>query len=132
MSRHNNCIGTIRSSLSAWVVTMAVAVLSLIPTWASAHEPAKTESTAMPADYADHSKMDGMSMTGDTDYDFAANMRMHHKMALDMAQAEIKNGKNSQMIKRAKDIVATQTKEIAEFDRWMEIHKEPTTKLAPK
>jgi uncharacterized protein (DUF305 family) len=29
--------------------------------------------------------MEGMSMTGDADYDFAANMRKHHQMAVEMS-----------------------------------------------
>jgi uncharacterized protein (DUF305 family) len=78
----------------------------------------------------DHSKMgmkhmDGMSMTGDTDYDFAANMRMHHQMAVDMSEAELKNGENPEMLQMAKSIIAAQKKEIAELDRWLAAHKKP-------
>ena len=82
----------------------------------------------MSSDTMDHSKMKGMSMTGDTDYDFAANMRMHHQMAVDMSQAELKNGKNPQMLLMAKDIIAAQKKEIATFDKWMKAHKKPEMK----
>ncbi|PMV97108.1 DUF305 domain-containing protein [Pseudomonas sp. GW456-12-10-14-TSB6] len=83
----------------------------------------------------DHSKKDGMkdmggmkhmegiSMTGDVDYDFAANIRMHHQMAVHMSQAELKNGKDPQMLQVAKDIIAAQKKENAVFDRWMKAHK---------
>jgi len=77
----------------------------------------------------DHSKMKGMSMTGDTDYDFAANMRMHHQMAVDMSQAELKNGKNPQMLRMAKHIIAAQKKEIAVLDKWLIAHKKPEMKL---
>lgn len=63
-----------------------------------------------------------MKMTGDTDYDFAMMMRMHHEQGLKMAQNEIDNGKDATLRKLAKKIVATQQKEIAEFDRWMAKH----------
>ena len=69
--------------------------------------------------------MDGMSMTGDADYDFAANMRKHHQMAVDMSEAQLKKGKDADMLKMAKSIIAAQKKEIAELDRWLAAHKKP-------
>lgn len=69
--------------------------------------------------------MDGMSMTGDADYDFAANMRKHHQMAVDMSEAQLKKGKDADMLKMAKSIIAVQKKEIAELDRWLAAHKKP-------
>lgn len=70
-------------------------------------------------------QMGGMSMTGDVDYDFAANMRMHHQMAVEMSQAELKNGKNPEMLRMAKDIIAAQKKEIAVLDQWIKANKKP-------
>jgi len=70
--------------------------------------------------------MDGMqkmSMSGDTDMDFAMMMKMHHQQALDMAEIQLKNGKSPEMKAMAKRIIAAQKKEIAEFDRWMAKHK---------
>ncbi|EIT67763.1 MULTISPECIES: DUF305 domain-containing protein [Hydrocarboniphaga] len=69
--------------------------------------------------------MDGMSMTGDADYDFAANMRKHHQMAVDMSEAQLKKGKDADMLKMAKSIIVAQKKEIAELDRWLAAHKKP-------
>ena len=126
-----------RFTLSASAMAMAVAAMAITPMWAHAHEPAKNETKSMPSDQMDHSKIDGMksmggmkhmegmSMTGDTDYDFAANMRMHHQMAVDMSEAQLKNGKNPQMLHMAKDIIAAQKKEIAELDKWIAAHKKP-------
>ena len=67
----------------------------------------------------------GMSMsnTGNADHDFAANMRMHHQMAVDMSQAELKNGKDPKMLAMAGDIIAAQKKEIAQLDEWLVAHK---------
>jgi uncharacterized protein (DUF305 family) len=62
-------------------------------------------------------------MTGDADYDFAVNMRKHHQMAVTMAQAEMKNGKNAEMRDMASKIIVAQRKEIAELDRWTSAHE---------
>jgi uncharacterized protein (DUF305 family) len=66
--------------------------------------------------------MQGMTMTGDTDRDFATMMRMHHQGALDMAQAELDSGKDPQLKSMAKKIIASQQKEIKEFDQWLAKH----------
>ena len=131
MPQHANTFRFNRPAF-AFTAAIAVAIISAAPTGANAHDPAKAETSAMPADQMDHSKMDGMSMTGDVDYDFAANMRKHHQMALIMSEAELKTGKNPQMRQMAKDIIAAQKKEIAMFDKWIAAHGEPTTKAVPK
>lgn len=64
-------------------------------------------------------KMQSMSMTGDTDQDFAMMMKMHHQQGVQMAEMQIKNGKSAEMKNMAKHIVAAQNKEIAQFDKWM-------------
>ena len=68
-------------------------------------------------------EMDAMSMTGDTDRDFAAMMRIHHQGAVDMAEAELHHGKDATMRGMAKKIIDSQKKEIKEFDRWLAEHK---------
>lgn len=106
------------------VLAMAMALLAL-PAVSSAHEPPATTpqaSSSMPMDHADKRDMKahgGMSMTGNVDYDFAVNMRKHHQMALVMAQAQMKNGKDSVMRAMANKIIVAQKKEIAELDRWI-------------
>lgn len=64
-------------------------------------------------------KMSSMKMTGNTDVDFAMMMRIHHVGAIDMAQAELRDGKDPQMKKMAKAIIAAQKKEIAQFDKFL-------------
>ncbi len=64
-------------------------------------------------------KMEAMPMTGDTDRDFAEMMKVHHQGAIDMAELELKNGKDAKMRAMAKRIVSAQQKEIKEFDQWM-------------
>ena len=64
-------------------------------------------------------KMSSMRMTGNADVDFASMMREHHKGALAMAEAELKNGKDAGMRDLAKTIIAAQKKEIAQFDDFL-------------
>ena len=66
--------------------------------------------------------MQGMTISGDPDRDFATLMRMHHQGALDMAQAELDSGKDPQLKSMAKKIIASQQKEIKEFDQWLAKH----------
>ena len=76
--------------------------------------------------------MGAMKMTGNTDYDFAVMMRMHHQGALDMAEAELKHGKDPTMRSMAKTIIAAQKKEIKQFDQWLDKHKQPMSPGMPK
>ncbi len=67
-------------------------------------------------------KMAGMNMTGNADADFAMMMRMHQQGAIDMAEAQLRSGKDPEMLKMAKKIIADQKKEIAQFDKYLAKH----------
>ena len=92
--------------------------------------PAMAGSTSMTAGGMDmkammkdnNDKMTSMQMTGKPDIDFAMMMRMHHQGAIEMARAVLKDGKEPQMKKMAKDIIAAQKKEIADFDKFLAKH----------
>ncbi|MDO8412474.1 MAG: DUF305 domain-containing protein [Gallionellaceae bacterium] len=60
-----------------------------------------------------------MSKSGDADYDFAVNMRKHHQKALDMARTQLNSGKDFTLTRMAEDIIAAQTREISQLDRWL-------------
>lgn len=64
-------------------------------------------------------KMSSMAMSGNPDVDFAMMMRIHHQGAIDMAQAELRDGKAPQMRKMASAIISAQKKEIAEIDKFL-------------
>ena len=64
-------------------------------------------------------KMASMKMTENADVDFAMMMRIHHLGAIDMAQAELRDGKNVQMHRMARNIIAAQKKEISELDKFI-------------
>lgn len=68
-------------------------------------------------------QMDAVKSSGDVDYDFAVMMRIHHQGAVDMAQMELDKGKDPQMQAMAKEIIAAQKKEIAQFDQWIAEYK---------
>jgi uncharacterized protein (DUF305 family) len=98
----------------------------------------KPKSGQPPMDHStmDHSKMGDtkgmhMKVTGDQDYDFASMMRHHHQMGLEMAQKELKNGKNDEMRQMAQKIVDAQKKEIATLDAWLAKNK-PNTSSAKR
>lgn len=59
--------------------------------------------------------MQGMAAkpTGDVDRDFVAMMTPHHQGAIDMAQAELRYGKNEQLRRIAQEIIVEQMQEIA-------------------
>jgi uncharacterized protein (DUF305 family) len=52
-------------------------------------------------------------MTGDPDRDFARMMIPHHQGAIDMAETELRFGKDKRLRRLARDIIAAQRKEIA-------------------
>ncbi len=134
----------ILSTSTAALIAISIATLAPV---AGAHETAKTDSKNMSAESMDHSKMagmkdmsgmkhtqgmkhvEGMSMTGDVDYDFAVNMRMHHQMAVDMSQAQLKSGKSPKLRSLATNIIAAQKKEIAVLDLWLKTAKKPAPKM---
>jgi uncharacterized protein (DUF305 family) len=47
----------------------------------------------------------------------------HHQAAVDMAQAELKYGKDPEIRKLSQDIIAAQNKEIAQMQAWLAAHK---------
>jgi hypothetical protein len=51
--------------------------------------------------------------SGDVDSDFVAMMTPHHQGAIEMAQAELRYGRNEQLRRMAQEIIVTQQQEIA-------------------
>jgi uncharacterized protein (DUF305 family) len=112
---------------------MIFAVAGLLLAAAGAHAqqmaPMNMAAPASPADRAMMAGMDKMShdmaaapMTGDADHDFVAMMLPHHQGAVAMAKVELQYGKNPEMRRMARDIVASQDQEIAEMKTWLAKH----------
>jgi hypothetical protein len=55
----------------------------------------------------------GIRPSGDIDADFAALMTPHHQGAIEMAQTELRYGRNEQLRRMAQEIIVTQQQEIA-------------------
>jgi uncharacterized protein (DUF305 family) len=54
----------------------------------------------------------GIRPSGDVDTDFVAMMVPHHQGAIEMAQAELRYGRNEPLRRMAQEIIVTQTQEI--------------------
>jgi uncharacterized protein (DUF305 family) len=67
-------------------------------------------------------QMQAPAYTGDADKDFVAHMIPHHQGAIDMAEVELKYGKDPEMKKLAGNIVKAQKEEIATMERWQATH----------
>ncbi len=61
-------------------------------------------------------------MTGDPDHDFVVMMIPHHQGAIDMAQVELKYGKDPQMRSLCQRIIVAQRQEIAQMNAWLADH----------
>ena len=54
----------------------------------------------------------GIRPSGDVDTDFVAMMAPHHQGAIEMAQAELRYGRNEPLRRMAQEIIVTQLQEI--------------------
>ena len=117
------------------VATIAAMLILGSPLSAGANAADKSEGKTM--DSAEMHKMEmqksmkgmkdmvSMPMTGDMDHDFAMMMKKHHESAVEMANVELKHGKEATLRSMAKDIIKSQKNEIKEFDQWLAKHKQP-------
>ncbi|HBK07055.1 MAG TPA: DUF305 domain-containing protein [Acetobacteraceae bacterium] len=69
-----------------------------------------------------NSGMAAAPMTGDPDRDFVSMMIPHHQGAVDMAETELRYGKDAVIRHLAREIIAAQKKEIAFMRHWQVTH----------
>lgn len=106
-------------------------VLLLVPMAAmpASHHDAHSQPTAN-ADWAElqksmqamHAAMASEAPSGDSDADFVRLMLPHHQAAIDMAKAQLANGKDAQMRRLAQEIITDQQSEIELMQLWLKHH----------
>jgi uncharacterized protein (DUF305 family) len=64
----------------------------------------------------------GRPYTGNADQDFVARMIPHHQGAVQMAEVQLKYGKDPELRKMARDIIRAQKQEIAFMNKWQARH----------
>jgi uncharacterized protein (DUF305 family) len=65
-------------------------------------------------------QMQDMRLSADVDKDFVRMMRMHHVQGIEMARIELQKGDDPEARQMARKIMEQQSREIAEFDRWLQ------------
>ncbi len=60
----------------------------------------------------------GQPYSGNADKDFVAHMIPHHEGAVDMAEVQLKYGKDPELRKMARDIIKAQKQEVAFMKKW--------------
>lgn len=66
-------------------------------------------------------------ITGDADFDYVTNMRIHQKIALDMSQAQLARSKSSHVRKMVMNNIIILQKQIAGLDQWLSAQTQPHT-----
>ncbi|MDH4394355.1 MAG: DUF305 domain-containing protein [Limnobacter sp.] len=111
-------------SSAAWAQNMTPNPATTMPASKAATQGAKEQQDMKNSMMTNHmDKMNQMTMSGDVDKDFASMMKMHHQHGVEMAQMHLKNGKSPEMKKMAKQIIASQNKEISQIDAWLSKQK---------
>jgi uncharacterized protein (DUF305 family) len=72
-----------------------------------------------------HEAMSAMPYSGDADIDFVRGMIPHHQAAIDMAKVQLEYGKDPEIRKLSEAIIAAQEAEIAQMNKWLEVHPAP-------
>ena len=88
------------------VLLLGFIMLAAIPAWAQS---------------MDHSTMGahGMDAQSYSDQAFLSAMIVHHQAAVEMSQAVIRDGRDSQVKKWAEDIIKAQNEEIEKMKQWL-------------
>lgn len=104
-----------RMALPASALAIALPMVILASAWVFA-AASGDEAAFLAENEAAMSKMMAAMVvkpSGDVDRDFVAAMVPHHQGAIEMAQAELRHGRNEQLRRMAQEIIVDQLQEIA-------------------
>lgn len=68
-------------------------------------------------------QMHDMKMTGDADLDFASMMVEHHEQAIAMSKAQLNNGTDPEVKRKAQEIIDASERDIAQLKEWKSKHQ---------
>jgi uncharacterized protein (DUF305 family) len=103
-----------RMALPATTLAIALTMAMIASAWVFAAND--DEAAFLAENEAAMSKMMAamaVKPAGDVDKDFVATMVPHHQGAIEMAQAELRHGRNERLRRIAQEIIVDQTQEIA-------------------
>ena len=104
------------------IVTVQKDEITVMDTFLKKHTIVKSDQTLGTQDAIDE-KMNEMSMSGNTDQDFASMMTIHHQIAVVMAEGEMFHGQSTVLKEMARQIIADQLREIAVLRKWSDNNK---------
>ena len=104
------------------MIRTTLAGLLLLCGTAAAQTPETSATTAYKHAMATMMEHMEQPYTGDADRDFVTGMLPHHQGAVDMARVELRYGRDPALLKLAREIVASQTREQAFMRRWLAQH----------
>lgn len=121
-------------TLARWIIQAQETEIGFMESWqrgrlnpnASRVNTPQVEAYKKAMESMHHAMM--VDYTGDADVDFVRGMIPHHQGAVDMAEIELKYGKNQEIHKLASDIINSQQQEIEVMKKWLEKHPAPEKK----
>jgi uncharacterized protein (DUF305 family) len=108
--------------LSATGLTFIALVLAINAGGSYANISGIPRAHTAPAGYINHARLRTLFPTGDTDFDYATNMLINHRVAVEMSKAQVRSGRDKALRHMAVRTITGQDHEIAKLDRWMATH----------